>query len=127
MRLGRGTEGGGRRALDEHGGVYDPQPLGAGGQRQRGDGRRVEQVGSDHQPPAVPPVGERPGERPQQQDRQVLHRQGQAGGGDGAGEAVHVGGDGDDQQPRAEGGRGAGQPQQAEVRDAENLDHILRR
>jgi hypothetical protein len=100
-----------RRSQDRHearqqrrGHVQHPH-LRVGQQRVDAQGQRDReraQLGRDHQPPAIERVGERPAEQGEREDRRELRRADQADGDRAPREVVHLHGDRDERDRRAE-------------------------
>jgi hypothetical protein len=109
--------------LGDQRGVEHPVPAGGQARQHERHRGRTGQGGADHQPAAVAAVGDDPGGRAEEQDRQVFRGEGQAGGPERAGDQENVRRDGQDQQPRAEIADQVAGPQQAEIPDPQRLEH----
>ena len=103
-----------RRTLDQDRQVDRPDPIRVGEQDQRDRGR-ADEIGDPHRAGQIAAVQEDAGPRSDEQGRQRLEGEGEAGRDGGAGQVEHVERDRDDQQPGADPGDPATDPQLAEV------------
>ncbi len=111
-------------ALGDQRGIQYPVPVGRGTEQHYRHGAGAEYARRDHEAAPVPPVGQDAGDRPEEQGRQVLHGEDEPGVAQGPGDHEDVGGEGEDQEPRAERTDQAADPQQPEVPVPQSLEHI---
>jgi hypothetical protein len=125
VSLHRRHEDDGRGALDEHGHVHHPRGGVCG--EQQGDGGSAHQVGADQELPTIHPIGQHTRERAEQQERQVLGGDDEAGRQQRVGRGQHLRWGCDNQQPGPEPTHQVGAPQQPEVAHPQRLEHAFPR